>query len=71
MSCWEAWYGLKTLRGKHKMKSGRVSPTHPAETDHTEPSPGDCPEPHTAVPSPPPLQSLLFYETNVCEEERL
>ena len=36
------------------MKSGRVSPTHPAETDHTEPSPGDCPEKHTAVPSPPP-----------------
>jgi len=45
---------LEDLERETQEKSGRVSPTHPAETDHNEPSPGDYPKPHTAVPSPPP-----------------
>lgn len=36
MSCWEAWYGLKTSGQKHKVNPGRVSLNHGAETIYTE-----------------------------------
>lgn len=44
---------LEDLGWKHKVNPSRVSPTHWAETAHTEPRLGDCPKLHTAVPSPP------------------
>lgn len=54
MSCWEAWYGLKTLRGKHKksqagsvlliqLRLTTMSPALGTIQNHTQQSPRPLP----------------------------